>query len=40
VRNGTLALASHTGWSCAEIMGMRTSRFIFWLEGLPKDHGN
>jgi hypothetical protein len=35
-----LALASHTGWACSEILSMSTSRFIFWLEGLPKDaHG-
>nr|DAK58469.1 MAG TPA: hypothetical protein [Caudoviricetes sp.] len=31
-----LALASHTGWSCAEILAMRTGRFVWWLEGLAK----
>nr|DAX45249.1 MAG TPA: hypothetical protein [Caudoviricetes sp.] len=37
VRAGALALAAHTGWSCAEIMNMRSSRFIWWLDGLPRE---
>jgi hypothetical protein len=32
-----LSLASHTGWSQAEIFNMRTSRFLWWLDGLPKE---
>nr|DAS58259.1 MAG TPA: hypothetical protein [Caudoviricetes sp.] len=37
MRAGALALASHTGWSCAEILAMRTERFVWWLEGLPRE---
>jgi len=33
---GALRLARHTGWAAAEIMAMPVSRFIWWLEGLPK----
>ena len=36
VRVGALRLARHTGWAEAEIMAMPVSRFIWWLEGLPK----
>ncbi|VXA84080.1 conserved hypothetical protein [Aeromonas veronii] len=39
IRQGVLALASHTGWSLAEISALRTSRFIWWIKGLPKDDG-
>jgi len=31
-----LALASHTGWSEAEIMAFRVSRFVWYIDGLPK----
>lgn len=37
MRQGVLALASHTGWAEREIMTMRVSRFVWWLEGLQKD---
>jgi hypothetical protein len=30
-----MSLASHTGWSEAEILGMKESRFTYWLEGIP-----
>jgi hypothetical protein len=39
VRRGVLALASHTGWSLTEIEGLATSRFLWWIEGLPKRNG-
>ncbi|QJB21761.1 hypothetical protein KNU94_gp23 [Xanthomonas phage FoX2] len=32
-----LALASHTGWSLAEISALRVSKLVWWLEGLPKE---
>jgi hypothetical protein len=31
-----IALASHTGWSLAEISSMTTSMFLWWWDGLPK----
>nr|DAV41257.1 MAG TPA: hypothetical protein [Caudoviricetes sp.] len=31
-----LALASHTGWSAAEILAMPSSVFVWWIEGLPR----
>jgi len=31
-----LALASHTGWSLAEILALPTSRFLWWVAGLPR----
>jgi hypothetical protein len=34
IRSGVLLLANHTGWSAAETLGMRTSRFLWWIEGL------
>ncbi|QEP30306.1 hypothetical protein C6Y53_18930 [Pukyongiella litopenaei] len=37
VRAGALRLARHTGWAEAEIMAMPVSRFIWWIEGLPKN---
>lgn len=38
IRQGTLALAGHTGWSLAEISALTVSRFIWWIEGLPVSH--
>lgn len=40
VRAGALALAAHAGWSCNEIMQMRVSRFLWWLDGLPRVTGS
>lgn len=37
IRAGVLALARFTGWSWADIAGMPTSRFLWWIEGLPND---
>ena len=39
IRQGALAIASHTGWSLSDIMGMRTSKFVWWIEGLPRNDG-
>ncbi len=36
IRQGTLALASHTGWSLTEILRLRASKFVWWIEGLPR----
>nr|DAM93566.1 MAG TPA: hypothetical protein [Caudoviricetes sp.] len=30
-----LALAGHTGWALREIMTLRVSKFIWWIQGLP-----
>lgn len=32
-----MALAGFTGWSEAEIMGFRVSKFVRYLERLPKE---
>jgi hypothetical protein len=33
---GTLALASHTGWSLAEISAMTAEELVEWCAKLPK----
>ena len=35
IRQGALALAGHTGWGLREIMTLRVSKFIWWIQGLP-----
>ncbi|CRD45935.1 hypothetical protein BN1263160037 [Stenotrophomonas maltophilia] len=35
IRQGALALAGHTGWGLHEIMTLRVSKFIWWIQGLP-----
>lgn len=35
IRQGVLALAGHTGWALREIMTLRVSKFIWWIQGLP-----
>lgn len=37
IRRLTLALASHTGWSRAEILALRNSEFLWWVQGLPRE---
>jgi hypothetical protein len=34
-----LALASYTGWSEQEMLSMRTSRLLQYLQRLPKSDG-
>lgn len=37
--SATLALASHTGWTEQAIQSMRSSRFLKYLDKLPKNDG-
>ncbi|MDD0912031.1 hypothetical protein [Xylella fastidiosa] len=37
LRQGVLALASHTGWSLVDILALPTREFLFWIDGLPRD---
>ncbi|HHW4680308.1 MAG TPA: hypothetical protein ACQGQX_02270 [Xylella taiwanensis] len=37
IRQGVLALASHTGWSLADILAQPVREFMFWIDGLPRD---
>ena len=35
-RRGVIALASHTGWSLAEILALPCYELMEWLDELPK----
>lgn len=36
-RLGTITLASHTGWSRAEILALTCTELMEWLNELPKE---
>jgi hypothetical protein len=36
VRAGSLYLARFTGWPVSDIEAMPVSKFMWWIEGLPK----